>query len=92
MSVLEALACGIPIILSSRCSISDYFKNKVGLVVKPSPASLARAILQLLNNPELTNFFKKNCRDVVKYFDINRVVRKLEEIYNEIKGVNKFFH
>lgn len=82
MSVLEALACGTPVILTENCGIAEFFKNKVGLVVQPNPSRLYDALLKLLSNDD-ADIFRKNCKMLVEVFDISKVVSKLEKVYEE---------
>jgi glycosyltransferase involved in cell wall biosynthesis len=81
MSVLEAVACGKPVILTEKCGVAEYFRNKVCLVVKPDSAHLEKALLELLLNQERRAIFEKNCKTVIEKFTISQIVSKLEEVY-----------
>ena len=84
MSVLEAVACGTPVILTENCGIADYFRDKVGLVVKPVPNHLCEALLEMLLNQEKQNTYRKNCKSAIKEFEISKTVLKLEEVYERV--------
>jgi len=84
MSVLEAVACGTPVILSENCGAAEYFKDKVGLVVKPNSKNLEKVILEMLQNQERQEAFRKNCKTVIEQFDISNVVSNLEKVYEEL--------
>lgn len=83
MSILEALACGTPIILTENCGIASYFKEKVGLLVRPEPSSIYEALLEMLTTKRMGEF-RKNCKNVVREFDISETVTKLERVYDKL--------
>ena len=84
MTILEAVACETPVILTENCGIADYFRDKVGLVVKSNPNHLREALLEMLLNQDRQNMFRKKCRTVIERFDISKTVSKLKEAYEEV--------
>jgi len=84
MSVLEAVACGTPIILTEKCGIAEYLKDKVSLVVKPNPEELVKALLEMLQDEERQHIFRRNGRMIIREFDISEIISKLEEVYEGI--------
>ena len=84
MTVLEAVACGIPIILTENCGVAEYFRDKVGLVVKPDSKHLSETLLEMLLDQNRRNTFRENCDTVIERFDIAKTVSKLEEVYEEL--------
>lgn len=84
MSVLEAVACRSPVILSEKCGVAEYFGNKVGLVVKPDSKHLEEALLEMLLDQERQKIFRNNCRTVIDQFSISQTVSKLEKVYEEL--------
>jgi len=84
LTVLEAVACGTPIILTENCGIADYFRDKVGIVVKPVANNLCEALLEMLLDREKQNIFRKNCKSAIKEFGISKTVLKLEEVYERV--------
>ncbi|MDI6846756.1 MAG: glycosyltransferase [Candidatus Bathyarchaeia archaeon] len=83
ISVLEAVACGTPVILTEKCGIAEYFKDKAGLVVKPNPEEFGKALPKMLQDEERQNF-RRNCRTIIKEFNISEIISKLEEVYEGI--------
>lgn len=84
MSVLESVACRTPVILTTNCEISDYFKNKVGVVVEPNSRSLSEGLLEMLQNTKLRLLFKRNCQIEIENFDISKVVLQLEDVFKDL--------
>ncbi|TPH17046.1 glycosyltransferase family 4 protein [Litorilituus lipolyticus] len=86
-SLIEAAACGRAVITTDVPGCRDAIEvNKTGLLVpvkKDKP--LADAILQLINDDELRKQFAINGRALAEQaFDINDVIKKHLDIYNQI--------
>jgi glycosyltransferase involved in cell wall biosynthesis len=86
MVVLEAIACGKPIIISnSKESAAKHFVEGNGFLFKTKdPKDLAEKILHILKNPKLKAKFGKKSRELAKKYDINKSVDMLEQTYDEI--------
>ena len=84
MSVLEAVACGTPVILTENCGVKEYFRDKVGLVVKPDSENLSEALLEILLDKRKQGFFRRNSKIVIGSFNISKTVSKLEEVYERM--------
>ena len=84
MAVLEAVACGTPALLTENCGIAEYFRDKVGLVVKPDSNHLSEALLEMLLNQKKRSIFRENCKTVIEKFNISKTVSVLERVYEEI--------
>ncbi len=84
--MLEAMACGLPVIASQVTGIPEIVGHEqTGLVVKPGdPADLANAITRLLQNPELRYRLGAAGRAKAEtYFDLRTNVGKLRQLLNE---------
>jgi len=86
MTVLEAMACRVPIILSKECGISEVVRDNAGIMVNPSPTVLERALLRILSDENLQRTCREKCKTVIKNFDISKVVSKLEMVYEEVSN------
>jgi len=83
--VLEAMAEGLPIITTRIRGVRDHLEENVNaLFVEPrDPASLARAIAQLLENPALVEKMARANREKAREFHPKRVVPRYLEILNQ---------
>jgi len=71
--ILEAMACGLPVVASDVGGVSEVVEDGVtGFVVPPlNPIAIANATLRLLQNPELLQRMGKNARQcAVEYYDV----------------------
>jgi len=83
---LEAMACGKPIVASSVGGLLDIIEHGVNglLVTQKNPAELARGIITLIKNKKLCNKIGNfNKYEVAKY-SWDRIVDKVESLYQEI--------
>lgn len=86
MVVLEAMACGKPIIISdSKMSASRFFVEKNGFLFKnKNPRDLADKISTLVLDAALRNKMGETSLELVKKYDIQKSVLKLENAYRSV--------
>jgi len=81
VAVLEACACGTPVIVTNRCGIAN-FVNKVGYVVEYDKDQLRDAIFEVLGDEGLRRGFGEEGKRLVKEeFGWDRIVLHVEKIY-----------
>jgi len=86
-TIVEALACGTPVIASAVGGIPEQIQNGItGFLVPPKdPEAMAEKIICLLSDSELHERLSQNAINVAKkYFDINRQVDAYLAWYLEI--------
>jgi glycosyltransferase involved in cell wall biosynthesis len=84
MAILEAMACGVPVIASNVGGISSIIANgKTGLLVnKKDPQDIANKVLILHKDSDKRNYIINNALDLIRSTYSNSVVvRKIEAIY-----------
>lgn len=83
MVVLEAMACGAPILIANaRESASRFFVDRNGMLFKPEdPDDCAKQALAMLSDPKALKAMGQQSLSNSKNFDINRSVERLEELY-----------
>lgn len=86
LTILEAMACGTPIIASNIGGISDAInEGENGLLVEPrNPESLAEAIINLLENEDIRRKMRKNGQKKIKDNSWDCIAKETEKIYNKI--------
>ncbi|MEM4098068.1 MAG: glycosyltransferase family 4 protein, partial [Candidatus Micrarchaeaceae archaeon] len=83
MSPLEAMACGLPVIVSKQTGTNEIIKNNInGIILKENTSNnLANSINRVLNNSRLLKKISKNARNTALEYDWNKIVKKYEKFY-----------
>jgi glycosyltransferase involved in cell wall biosynthesis len=84
--LLEALACGTPVVASDVGGIPDIVTRDVGALVPPAdPSCLRDAIVRILRSPELWAEFSTNARArVVMSFDWDHIAQRFVTLYRSL--------
>ncbi|HEY0704375.1 MAG TPA: glycosyltransferase [Candidatus Acidoferrales bacterium] len=80
-SAAEAIACGMPVIISDRCGISSLVEGRAGLVVPAETGALVKAIEALLTDRALYQKFQQGCRAVTAELGWDRLSEQMERYY-----------
>lgn len=86
-SLLEAMACGLPVIASRIGGVVDAAEDsKSGILFEPGDVSgLANAMIRLLNDEELRKRLGEKARKrIVESFSIDRIADKYIKLYNRL--------
>lgn len=87
ISVLEAMAYGLPVVASAVGALPDFFEDgAMGfLVAGPDPPALAAAISRLIEEPELISRIRRfNRQYAPAFFSGRRIAGQLEELYRDV--------
>ena len=77
--LIEALACGKPVIGSNVGGITEIINDSVGLLVNPKKvSSIAKSIDKMINDDELRYAFSMNARNRAK--DFSKVTIPYDEV------------
>ncbi|MDI9898534.1 glycosyltransferase [Rhodococcus sp. IEGM 1409] len=80
MSVLEAMAAGLPVIVTDTCGVASLIRDgNCGIVVDDTTEALSSAISWMLNNPEESANMGTRARDVARNTLGMDAVRKVLE-------------
>jgi glycosyltransferase involved in cell wall biosynthesis len=83
LTQLEALAHGLPVIVTPNCG-RVVENGKTGFIVPPrDPQALADAILRFLRNPSLAAEMRPRCLELVRAFSVEAYGQHLVEIINQ---------
>ena len=85
--VLEALACGIPVVATKCGGPEMVIKDGENgfLVVNNNPNQLAKAMIYLLEHPELCLKMGENARrDVCENYSVEKIGKRFVEVYQEV--------
>ena len=88
MAALEALAAGLPVILSPGCNLPEVEPAGAGLEVEPALEPLTAALRLLLNDHELRLRMGAAARTLVESrFTWARVAEQMEAVYATLRGL-----
>jgi glycosyltransferase involved in cell wall biosynthesis len=91
MSILEAMACGIPVVATAVGGIPEQVQDaKTGFLVEAGDAdAMAKKILELLNNFSMLETFGRNSYELVKEcFDLQKQGAIYLSWFRQILGVH----
>lgn len=84
ITILEACACGTPVIVTDRCGISDFVEN-VGYVVEYDKEQLMDALFKILSNKEVRLKLGEEGKKLVrKEFKWDDIAKQIERIYKDV--------
>lgn len=86
LSLLEAMACGIPVISTSTAGNSDTLKNEFNALIfeKENPQSCTEQIRRLSENPDLRESIRKKAKDTIqRNFHIDQTVHSIERVLED---------
>ena len=83
LGAAEAVAAGLPVVLTNGCGIAPLLQNRVALVCDYDLKSLADAIHRVTADSALMERFRAATTEVSKELDSPPVVPFLEQIYRE---------
>lgn len=88
LSVVEAMACAVPVVISDKVGIYREIRDKnSGIIVKTNTESVYRGIKKLLEDEGLRKEISENGKMLVKeYYDIDRVADKMIEVFRKISN------
>ena len=92
LTVIEALACGTPVVISNKVGISEIIeKNNAGVVVDLNLKSIYKGIKNLLDNPNLGEQIVRNGRKLIEEkYDSSIVadatIRAYEDVISQFKN------
>ena len=82
ITVLEACACGTPVIVTDRCGIADVVDGQAGLAVPYDRDALAKAILDILSGDKLRQQFGEKGKLLVREkFNWEKIAEQVESMY-----------
>ncbi|MGB2727286.1 MAG: glycosyltransferase family 4 protein [Halobacteriota archaeon] len=85
--VLEACACGTPVIVTDRCGIADIVDGEMGYVIEYDKDQLRDVIIKVLSDEELWRGFGVVGKQLVREkFGWNKIAIQIENIYKYIQN------
>ena len=83
LNPLEAMACGTPVISSNRASLPEVVGNG-GMLIDPTPREIARALVTLLNDPDLQASLRWRGLEQAHTFSCQETARQTVQAYRDV--------
>lgn len=84
-AVLEAMACGLPIVATDIGGVHEYVPNGAGtLFPSGESASMAKAILEFLDDEDLAAHAGRVAREWAIGLSYDKVARDMEDVYAKV--------
>jgi glycosyltransferase involved in cell wall biosynthesis len=80
-AVAEAVASGVPVIVTDACGIHSLIENRAGLVIPSKKEELSDALRRLIYDRELYERLKAGCGGVVDELSWDRLTEQMEGYY-----------
>jgi glycosyltransferase involved in cell wall biosynthesis len=77
----EAIACGVPVIITNACGIRNLVDGRAGLVIPPEKGALTESLRKLLQDTQLYARLKSSCREVAAELNWPRLIEQMEGYY-----------
>lgn len=85
LAVLEAMASGLPVIISYNCQFPEVDREGAGLVIDTNVSQLVRALKHLLDRPDLCRIMGERARQLVEQrFSWDSIVGRVVRFYDDI--------
>jgi glycosyltransferase involved in cell wall biosynthesis len=85
-SAAEAMACGIPVIITDTCGIRSLVEGRAGLVISAELQPLVAAISTLIHDRALYEKFQRGSRAVAAELGWDRLSEQMEGYYARVVG------
>ena len=80
----EAIAFGVPVIISPFCGIRSLVTNRAGLVIPPDANSLADALRRVLDDKAYYELLREGCKEVASQLSWERLALQMEDYYRDV--------
>jgi len=86
LAALEAMACGIPLIVSDNRGTREYMRHNInGLVCDPDDVEgFARAIVAIKSNPTFADSMAEEALQTVQAFSVEKSIRIMRALYETL--------
>ncbi len=82
---LEAMACGVPVVITRQCHFPEVAEARAGIVIEPNADQLADALNKLLDNPRLCKEMGENGRRLImEKFTWDKVADQMIQLYEDV--------
>ncbi len=82
---LEAMICGVPIVITRQCQFPEVAETKAGIVIEPNADQLAETLTKLIDSPQLCDEMGANGRRLVlERFTWDKIAEQMIGLYQSV--------
>ncbi|HUU42115.1 MAG TPA: glycosyltransferase, partial [Desulfatiglandales bacterium] len=84
-TVLEALACGIPVLITTKCNFPEIQEMEAGKVIEPDAGNLSTALKHMLSDSQMLKKMGENGKKLVREkYNWNMIAEQMIQFYEAI--------
>jgi glycosyltransferase involved in cell wall biosynthesis len=83
ITVLEALACGTPVIVTDRCGLKDIVHDEYGMTVLYDKVKLADAMLKIIKDDTM-ELFRYKRKALAQQYGWAKIAKQMDEVYQSV--------
>jgi glycosyltransferase involved in cell wall biosynthesis len=83
ITVLEALACGTPVVVTDRCGLKDIVRNEYGVSVPYDEEKLAEAMLNIIKDDK-KELFRDQRKNLAQQYSWAKIAEQMNEVYKAV--------
>lgn len=85
MAILEAMICGLPVVITHQCHFPEVDGAKAGIVIDPDSNQLAEALAKLLDDPKLREEMGANGRRLIlEKYTWDKIADQMIQLYEQV--------
>lgn len=85
MAILEAMACGIPIIITNKCNFPEVKEAGTGIIIEPDAEQLTDSLEKLLDDEDISKQMgKKGKKLIMERYTWNKIAERMIKLYENI--------
>ena len=89
-AVVEALAAGLPVVISEQCNFPEVERVGAGFVVPATPGAVAAAIAAILADADLARRMGKRGRRLIEeHYQWSAIARRMAQRYGELRDARR---
>jgi len=86
-AVLEAMASGLPVVVTRQCKFPDIAEWGAGIIIEPDCDQLADAIRSVLDQPHRRRAMGNRARELVRaQYSWSSIVQQMYELYRDVQN------